>query len=78
MAKSSLVVSGVAMFGTRNVASVMSKGRIGSTLWAIKNASVIVENTFFTFLTCGKQKKYISENLVQERYATCMILFFYL
>ena len=25
------------MFGTRNVTSVMSKGRIGSTPWAMKN-----------------------------------------
>ncbi len=39
------------------------------------NVSAIVENTFLTFLPCGKQKKYIFENLVQERYATCMILF---
>jgi hypothetical protein len=41
-------------------------------------ASGNVENTFFTFLTYGKQKKYIFENLVQERCATCVLLFFYL
>jgi len=34
-----------------------------------------VENTFLTFLTCHKLKKYIFGYLIQERCATCTILF---
>ncbi len=37
-----------------------------------------VENTFLTFLTCHKLKKYVFGYLIQERCATCTILFFYL
>ena len=35
-----------------------------------------VENTFLTFLTCHKLKKYVFGYLIQERCATCTILFF--
>ncbi len=34
-----------------------------------------VENTFLTFLTCHKLKKYVFGYLIQESFFTCIILF---
>ncbi len=39
------------------------------------NTSGKVENTFLTFVTCHKLKKYVFGYLIQERCATCTILF---